>query len=106
MWEALVGNVLGDEAVLVYLLGGKNEGTLFVDRQDTICVTYSASISVVWVQTESAMRSSPGELSFLLCRTVPFRTKSACAIPRLISSSSVRSALAMKALCSRGRNQP
>lgn len=55
MWEALVGNVLGDEAVLVYLLGGKNEGTLFVDRQDTICVTYSASISVVWVQTESAM---------------------------------------------------
>ena len=65
MCEALGVNVLGDEAVLVYLLGGKNEGILFVDRQNTICgVTYSASISVVWVQPESAMRSSPGSSHF------------------------------------------
>ncbi|KAK4100163.1 hypothetical protein N658DRAFT_140725 [Parathielavia hyrcaniae] len=76
-------------------------------RKDLIKATHRASISV---GLNSALVSSGccEDLSlslWALCGvgiTVPFRTKSARAMPFLISSSSVRPALAMKARWSRG----
>ena len=75
VYEELVVNVLGDEAVLVYLLGGKTRGNCFRRQEKSVRsqvefeMTYSASISVVCVQTGSAMGSSPGSTRLF---TVPY----------------------------------